>query len=111
MALGLSPDYVIPFAAIPENGHEINGLDNRSEFAHYIMLVNFLHFLGAIKTKKASCQIVTHPTQVVLLLSPNHGLFDNDRLYSESKISLETLFNHWSSESWDDLCLVGTVIG
>ena len=111
MALELNPDYVIPFAAVPENGCEINGLDDRSEFAHHIMLVNFLCFLGAIKTKKASHQIVTHPTQVVLSLSPNHRLFDNDRLYSESKISLKMLFNHWSSKSWGDLCLVGTVIG
>ena len=111
MALGLNPDYVTPFAAVPENGCKINGLDDRSEFAHCIMLVNFLHFLGAIKTKKASHQIVTCLTQVVLSLSPNHGLFDNDRLYLESKISLKMLFNHWSYESWGDLCLVGAVIG
>ena len=33
-------------------------------------------------------------------------------VYSESKISLETLFNRWSSESWGEyLCLAGAVIG
>ena len=110
--LGLDLDYVIPFAAVPENGREIDGLDDKSELAHRIMLVNLLRLLGAIKTKKASRQIVTRPTQVVLPLSPNHGLFGKDGLYSESKISLETLFNRWSSESWGEyLCLVGAVIG
>ncbi|KAF8271214.1 fatty acid synthase [Lactarius quietus] len=100
--LGLDLDYIIPFAAVPENGREIDGLDDKSELAHRIMLVNLLRLLGAVKTKKASRQIVTRPTQVVLPLSPNHGLFGNDGLYSESKISLETLFNRWSSESWGE---------
>jgi fatty acid synthase subunit beta len=104
--LGLDLDYVIPFAAIPENGREIDGLDDKSELVHRIMLVNLLRLLGAIKTKRASRQIVIRPTQVVLPLSPNHGL------YSESKTSFETLFNRWSSESWGEyLCLVGAVIG
>ncbi len=110
--LGLDLDYIIPFAAVPENGRQIDGLDDKSELAHRIMLVNLLRLLGTVKTKKASRQIVTRPTQVVLPLSPNHGLFGNDGLYSESKISLETLFNRWSSESWGEyLCLVGAVIG
>ncbi len=110
--LGLDLDYVIPFAAVPENGREIDGLNDKSELVHRIMLVNLLRLIGAIKTKKASRQIVTRPMQVVLPLSPNHGLFGNDGLYSKSKISLETLFNHWSSESWGEyLCLVGAIIG
>jgi 3-oxoacyl-ACP reductase-like protein len=74
-----------------------------------------LDLLGAIEAEKASRQTVDCPTQVVLPLSPNDGLFGNDGLYSESKISLETPFNRWSSESWGEyLCLVGlvgTVIG
>ncbi|EIN09976.1 fatty acid synthase [Punctularia strigosozonata HHB-11173 SS5] len=110
--MGLDLDYILPFAAIPENGREIDGLDDRSELAHRIMLVNLLRILGAVKTKKASRRIVTRPTQVILPLSPNHGLFGNDGLYSESKISLETLFNRWASESWGEyLCLAGAVIG
>lgn len=110
--LGLDLDYILPFAAIPENGREIDGLDDKSELAHRIMLVNLLRLLGAVKTKKAARHIVTRPTQVILPLSPNHGLFGNDGLYAESKISLETLFNRWSSESWGEyLCLAGAVIG
>ena len=110
--LGMDLDYIIPFAAVPENGREIDGLDDKSELAHRIMLVNLLRLLGAVKIKKASRHFVTRPTQVILPLSPNHGIFGNDGLYSESKISLETLFNRWSSESWGEyLCLAGAVIG
>ncbi|KAF4614083.1 hypothetical protein D9613_007929 [Agrocybe pediades] len=110
--LGLDLDYILPFAGIPENGREIDGLDDRSELAHRMMLVNLLRILGAVKNKKASRHFVTRPTQVILPLSPNHGLFGNDGLYSESKISLETLFQRWASESWGEyLCLAGAVIG
>lgn len=110
--LGMDLDYILPFAAVPENGREIDGLDDKSELAHRIMLVNLLRLLGAVKIKKASRHFVTRPTQVILPLSPNHGLFGNDGLYSESKISLETLFNRWSAESWGEyLCLAGAVIG
>ncbi|KIY43927.1 fatty acid synthase [Fistulina hepatica ATCC 64428] len=110
--LGMDLDYILPFAGIPENGREIDDLDDKSELAHRIMLVNLLHILGAVKTKKATRNFVTRPTQVILPLSPNHGLFGNDGLYSESKISLETLFQRWASESWGEyLCLAGAVIG
>ena len=110
--MGLDLDYILPFAAVPENGREIDGVDDKSELAHRIMLVNLLRILGAVKNKKAIRHFVTRPTQVILPLSPNHGLFGNDGLYSESKISLETLFNRWNSESWGEyLCLAGAVIG
>ncbi|TFY80295.1 hypothetical protein EWM64_g3715 [Hericium alpestre] len=73
--LGMDLDYILPFAAVPENGR------------------------------------LNLPT-VILPLSLNHGLFGNDGLYSESKISLETLFQCWNSESWGEyLCLAGAVIG
>ncbi|WVO17734.1 hypothetical protein L204_105432 [Cryptococcus depauperatus] len=105
-------DYIIPFAALPENGREIDGIDDKSELAHRLMLTNLLRLLGAVKQKKAARHFVTRPTQVVLPLSPNHGIFGNDGLYSESKISLETLFNRWSAESWGEyLCIAGAVIG
>ncbi|KAI5990824.1 hypothetical protein F5J12DRAFT_966299 [Pisolithus orientalis] len=91
--LGMDLDYILPFSAVPENGHEIDGLDNKLELAHHIiMLINLLQILGAIKTKKVSSQLVTWPTL--------------------SKISLETLFNCWNSKSWGEyLCLAGAVIG
>jgi len=110
--LGWDLDYVIPFAAIPENGREIDGLDSKSELAHRIMLTNLLRMLGAVKTKKQENGYETRPAQVILPLSPNHGTFGNDGLYSESKISLETLFSRWHSESWGSfLTICGAVIG
>ena len=48
--LGWDLDFVIPFAAIPENGREIDNIDSRSELAHRIMLTNLLRLLGMVKT-------------------------------------------------------------
>ncbi|KAI9703507.1 MAG: 3-oxoacyl-[acyl-carrier-protein] synthase [Bogoriella megaspora] len=110
--LGWDLDYIVPFAAIPENGREIDGIDSKSDLAHRIMLTNLLRILGSVKTKKAENGFRTRPAQVMLPLSPNHGTFGNDGLYSESKLGLETLFERWHSESWADyLTICGAVIG
>jgi len=110
--LGWDLDFVIPFAAISTNGREIDGIDSKSELAHRIMLTNLLRLLGMVKTNKASRGYETRPAQVILPLSPNHGTFGNDGLYSESKLALETLFNRWHSESWNNyLNICGAVIG
>jgi len=110
--LGWDLDYVVPFAAIPENGREIDSIDSKSELAHRIMLTNLLRLLGCIKTQKQARGFETRPAQVILPLSPNHGTFGNDGLYSESKLALETLFNRWHSESWGNfLTICGAVIG
>lgn len=110
--LGWDLDYIVPFAAIPENGREIDSIDSKSELAHRIMLTNLIRMLGAVKAKKAEHGFETRPAQVVLPLSPNHGTFGNDGLYSESKLALETLFNRWHSETWGNyLTICGAVIG
>jgi fatty acid synthase subunit alpha len=110
--LGWDLDYVVPFAAIPENGREIDNIDSKSELAHRIMLTNLLRMLGCVKAQKAARAFETRPAQVILPLSPNHGTFGNDGLYSESKLALETLFNRWHSESWGNyLTICGAVIG
>ncbi|KAI9820361.1 MAG: 3-oxoacyl-[acyl-carrier-protein] synthase [Pycnora praestabilis] len=110
--LGWDLDYVVPFAAIPENGREIDSIDSKSELAHRIMLTNLLRLLGTIKAQKHERGFETRPAQVILPLSPNHGTFGNDGLYSESKLALETLFNRWHSESWGSfLTICGAVIG
>lgn len=110
--LGWDLDTVIPFAAIPENGREIDSLDSKSELAHRIMLTNVLRLLGCVKSQKQSRGFETRPAQVILPMSPNHGTFGNDGLYSESKLALETLFNRWYSESWSSyLTVCGAVIG
>ena len=110
--LGWDLDYVVPFAAISENGREIDGLDSKSELAHRIMLTNLLRLLGCVKTHKQVNGYETRPAQVILPLSPNHGTFGNDGMYAESKIALETLFTRWHSESWGSfLTICGAVIG
>jgi fatty acid synthase subunit alpha len=107
--LGWDLDVIIPFAAIPENGNGIDNIDSKSEFAHRIMLTNLLRLLGAVKARKTTD---TRPAQCILPMSPNHGTFGFDGLYSESKISLETLFNRWYSEDWSTkLTICGAIIG
>lgn len=104
-------DHVIPFAAISEhtNGLEI---DSNSELAHRMMLTNTLRLLGAIKRAKESRRISTRPAQVILPLSPNHGVFGNDGLYAESKLGLEGLLNKWHTEDWPEyLSVCGAIIG
>ncbi|KAL5041326.1 hypothetical protein BDW71DRAFT_169251 [Aspergillus fruticulosus] len=110
--LGWDLDFIVPFAAIPENGREIDSIDSKSELAHRIMLTNLLRLLGSVKAHKQANGFETRPAQVILPLSPNHGTFGNDGLYSESKLALETLFNRWYSENWNNyLTICGAVIG
>ncbi|KAF2107798.1 fatty acid synthase alpha subunit FasA [Lophiotrema nucula] len=105
-------DFVIPFAAIPETGREIDNINAHSELAHRMMLTNTLRLLGHIKMQKEQRGIATKPTTVLLPLSPNHGTFGGDGLYSESKLGLETLFNRFRSERWSAyLSICGAVIG
>jgi fatty acid synthase subunit alpha len=110
--LGWDLDFVIPFAAISENGRQIDNLDSKSELAHRIMLTNLLRLLGCIKTEKSKRGIETRPAQIILPLSPNHGTFGNDGLYGESKLALETLFSRWYAEDWSSyLTICGAIIG
>lgn len=110
--LGWDLDFIVPFAAIPEGGIEIDGIESKSELAHRLMLTNLLRVLGFVKIQKQQRDIVTRPAQVVLPLSPNHGTFGGDGLYGESKLALETLFNRWHAESWSSYVTVcGAVIG
>jgi fatty acid synthase subunit alpha, fungi type len=110
--LGWDLDCMIPLAAISENGRDIDDIDSRSELSHRIMLTNCLRLLGAVKRQKFSRGILTHPAQVILPLSPNHGTFGFDGLYAESKLSLEALFEKWHSEDWSGyLSICGATIG
>ncbi|THC98396.1 hypothetical protein EYZ11_002115 [Aspergillus tanneri] len=110
--LGWDLDYLVPFAAISEAGRRLDSIDSKSELAHRIMLTNVLRLLGTVKTCKEKYKYRSHPTQVILPLSPNHGTLGGDGLYSESKLALETLFNRWHSEDWQDfLSICGAVIG
>ncbi|KAK3312390.1 fatty acid synthase alpha subunit reductase [Apodospora peruviana] len=110
--LGWDLDYIVPFAAISEQGRQIDGIDSKSELAHRIMLTNLIRLLGNVKSQKAARGFETRPAQVILPLSPNHGTFGSDGLYSESKLGLETLFNRWYAEDWANyLTICGAIIG
>ncbi|KAI9848833.1 MAG: 3-oxoacyl-[acyl-carrier-protein] synthase [Sclerophora amabilis] len=110
--LGWDLDHIVPFAALSENGRTIDSIDSQSELAHRLMLTNTLRLLGAVKRQKAAKGITTRPTQIILPMSPNHGILGNDGLYSESKLGLEALFSKWYSEDWSDyLSICGAVIG
>jgi fatty acid synthase subunit alpha, fungi type len=82
--LNLDLVYVLPFAAIPKNGREIDGLDDKSELAHRVMLVDLLRLLGAIKQKA----VVISSLKLFSRFPP---IFGNGGLYLESKISLQQL--------------------
>ncbi|KAK4175381.1 hypothetical protein QBC36DRAFT_354886, partial [Triangularia setosa] len=106
------PDAILPFAAAPEGGAEMDALSSANELAHRLMLTNIFRLLGHIVKNKRHLEIESHPTQVVLPLSPNHGIFGGDGLYSESKLGLESLVNRARSESWSDqLSICGVEIG
>ncbi|KAG9394494.1 Acyl transferase domain [Carpediemonas membranifera] len=108
----LDVDALVPFAAIPENGATIETIGSRSELAHRTMLTNIYRLIGEIVKSKKARSTVTRPCSVILPMSPNHGLFGNDGLYSESKLGLEVLYNRWSSEHWAEYVnVVGAVIG
>lgn len=112
--LGYDLDYILPFAAVSENGREMTDIDSRSELAHRVMLTNTLRLLGAVIRRKRSLtkRAGVRPAQVILPLSPNHGLFGGDGLYAESKMGLESLMRKWQSESWSDaLSICGCSIG
>ena len=105
-------DHIIPFAAISEQTRGIDDINSKSELAHRLMLTNTLRLLGAVKRQKESRRITSRPAQVILPLSPNHGVFGNDGLYAESKLGLEALLEKWYSEDWADyLSICGAVIG
>ena len=110
--LGMDLDALIPFAAASEGGTEVEAVAARSELFHRLMLVNVFRLLGRIIKNKRDRAIDCHPTQVLIPLSPNHGTFGGDGLYSESKMGLESLFNRVKSESWsDELSICGVKIG
>lgn len=110
--MGIDLDHVYAGAAVSEQGMPIDNIGDRSELAHRLMMTNVIRLLGAIKAKKATKGFDSRPTTIILPLSPNHGLFGSDGLYSESKIGLETLANRWASEGWSDyLSITGACIG
>jgi len=89
--LGMDLDYILLFAGIPENGREIDGLDDRSELAHRMMLVNLLRILGRQEQEGQSPFRYT-PNSSYPSSLPKSWSFRKRWALSESKISLQVLF-------------------
>ncbi|EHL03826.1 putative Fatty acid synthase subunit alpha [Glarea lozoyensis 74030] len=71
-----------------------------------------IHVVPFNQASAIDCKELIEPTQVILPLSPNHGIFGGDGLYSESKLGLEGLLNRFHSESWsEEITVVGLIIG
>ncbi|KAJ2859979.1 fatty acid synthase alpha subunit Lsd1 [Coemansia aciculifera] len=105
-------DFIFPFAAVSDIGSFATSLGSHSEFSQRVLLTNVVRLLGGIKDIKERLGYNTRSSLVVLPLSSNHGNFGGDGLYGECKIGLETAFNRWKSESWQDyLSIAGAVIG
>ena len=51
--LNMDLDFVVPFAAISENGRSITEIDSKSELAHRLMLTNTIRLLGSDQTAEA----------------------------------------------------------
>jgi len=110
--LGKDLDAILPFAAAPEAGAEAIDITAQNEVVHRLLLVNVLRLLGRIVKSKRDRGIDCRPAQVLLPLSPNHGIFGGDGLYPESKMGLATLLNRARSESWSgELAICGVNIG
>ena len=55
--LGMDLDYILPFVGIiPENGREIDKLDNKSELTHRVMLTS-CEFWGLSRTRKQAINL------------------------------------------------------
>lgn len=61
ITLAMDPDYILPFTGIPENGRGIDGLNDKSELARRITLINLYRLMEAIKLKNAIRRFVTRP--------------------------------------------------
>ncbi|KAJ2908892.1 fatty acid synthase alpha subunit Lsd1, partial [Coemansia aciculifera] len=110
--LGWDLEFIFPFAAVSDIGSFVTNLGSHSELAQRVLPTNVLRLLGSIKDTKERLDYNTRPSLVVLPLSPNHGHFGGDGLYGECKAGLETTFNRWKSELWQDcLSITSAVIG
>eukprot|EP00403_Amphidinium_massartii_P037865 CAMPEP_0178444832 /NCGR_PEP_ID=MMETSP0689_2-20121128/39770_1 /TAXON_ID=160604 /ORGANISM="Amphidinium massartii, Strain CS-259" /LENGTH=1181 /DNA_ID=CAMNT_0020069195 /DNA_START=184 /DNA_END=3731 /DNA_ORIENTATION=+ len=110
--LALDIDYFFPFAALPEKGRGIDNIDDFSELSHRVMLTNTIRMTGEIFKKKKEAKAKGKITQVVMPMSPNHGVFGFDGLYAESKLGLESFFEKWHSENLKEhIAIVGATMG
>ncbi|EQA43810.1 beta-ketoacyl synthase [Leptospira broomii serovar Hurstbridge str. 5399] len=107
------PDFLFPFAAIGEE-NTASALDDTSLLSIRIMLVGVEKLIGELGKRRVNFDDAEHKLNVILPLSPNHGIFGRDGMYAETKLGLETLFRKKFSEAADwgrSVRILGGVIG
>lgn len=107
------PDFLLPFAAVGEE-NTASALDDSSLLSLRVMLVGVEKLIGELGRSRIASDVSDGKLNVILPLSPNHGMFGRDGMYSETKIGLETLFRKRFSEreEWgSSVRILGSVIG
>ncbi|EQA35213.1 beta-ketoacyl synthase [Leptospira inadai serovar Lyme str. 10] len=107
------PDLLLPFGAIGEE-NAASQLDSSSLVSLQVMLLGVEKLIGVLGRSRRSLGSDASPLNVILPLSPNHGIFGKDGLYAETKLGLEALFRKKFSESEDwgkNTRIIGCVIG
>ncbi|PJZ68612.1 hypothetical protein CH373_16575 [Leptospira perolatii] len=107
-----SPDFLLPFAAVAEENF-VSALDDTSMTSLRVMLVGVQKLIGELGKRRKNL-LSENPLNVLLPLSPNHGIFGRDGMYAETKLGLETLFRKKFSEAADwgeKVRIIGCVIG
>lgn len=107
------PDLLLPFGAIGEE-NSVSQLDESSLVSLQVLLVGVEKLIGVLGRGRKALGPDASPLNVILPLSPNHGIFGKDGLYAETKLGLEALFRKKYSESEDwgkNVRIIGCVIG
>jgi fatty acid synthase subunit alpha, fungi type len=109
--LGMDLDYILPFAGIPENGREIDGLDDKSELAHRMMLVNLLRIWVPSKTRKQV--VILSPDQLKLFCHclPTTVCSETMACTLSPRYLLKLSSNDGRPKVGEYLCLAGAIIG
>ncbi|WP_354699367.1 hypothetical protein DSM112329_05081 [Paraconexibacter sp. AEG42_29] len=89
----LPPTLVAPFAALPTAG-DLDTAGAASEAAVRLQLLGVQRLIGALAADASPGR----PPAVLLPLSPNHGTFGGDGIYSETKAALEVALRRWHAE-------------
>ncbi|TGL69392.1 DUF1729 domain-containing protein [Leptospira kmetyi] len=108
-----NPDFLIPFAAVGEE-NSVSSLDDSSLVSIRVMLLGVEKLIGELGKLRKNIGEQNSKLNVILPLSPNHGIFGRDGMYAETKIGLETLFRKRYSEAADwgnSVRILGAVIG
>lgn len=90
-------DYLFPFAAFSQLG-KIYQIESKQERAFRLMSTNVTRLVG--KIAEYNQKNPGNYTRCILPFSPNVGVFGNDGMYGESKISMLAIMNKLKAEGF-----------